>query len=72
MRTIGADSPMEVGPLGEVVQPLVLQQPRNSYTGPFHFELHVEHSTGEFKLQRAVEFLGPEARLLREEETRKK
>lgn len=71
LRTIGADSPMVVGPLGEVVQPLVLQQPRQSYTGPFHFELHVQDAARKFKLQRAVEFLGPEARLLREEETRK-
>jgi cytochrome c oxidase accessory protein FixG len=71
LRTIGVDSPVVVGPLEEVVQPLVLQQPRNSYTGPFHFELHVQDPSGKVKLQRAVEFLGPEARLLREGETRK-
>jgi polyferredoxin len=71
LRTIGTENTVVVGPLGEMVQPLILQQPRAAYAGPFHFELHVQDSTGKFKLQRAVEFLGPEARLLREDENRK-
>lgn len=73
VRRIGLDQPVEIAPLGEVVQPLILQQPRASYTGPFHFEVRVEDAAGKFHLERKVDFLGPEARLLREEaaETRK-
>ncbi len=68
---IGFDHSVEVGPLAELVQPLILQQPRRSYTGVFHFEIRVDAAAGKFRLEREVEFLGPEARLLREEEEEK-
>ena len=64
----GFDTAVEIGPLGELVQPLVLQQPRANYTGSFHFVVRVDDTEGRFHLAREVEFLGPEARLLREEE----
>jgi len=66
VRQIGLASVVEVGPLGEVVQPLVLQQARETYAGPFRFEVRVADVTGRFHLERKVEFLGPEARLLRD------
>jgi hypothetical protein len=72
LRQVGFDGVVEVGPLGEVVQPLVLQQLRAGYTGPFDFEVRVEDADGRFRLKRAVDFLGPEARLLREEEEEKR
>jgi hypothetical protein len=72
VRRTGFDAPVEVGPLGEFVQPLVLQQPRHAYDGPFRFEVRVEDLARTFHLEREVEFLGPEARLLREEEAEKK
>lgn len=72
VRRIGLDQPVEIPSLGEVVQPLVLQQPRASYTGPFHFRVRVDDAAGRFHLEREVDFLGPEARLLREEEAEKK
>jgi cytochrome c oxidase accessory protein FixG len=72
VRLSGFDAPVEVGPLGEVVQPLILQQPRAAYTGPFYFEVRVEDAAGRFHLEREIDFLGPEARLLREEEEEKK
>ncbi|MEO6001956.1 MAG: cytochrome c oxidase accessory protein CcoG [Opitutus sp.] len=62
---------VEVGPLGELVQPLVLQQPRREYVGPFEFKVSVKDAAGQYQLARDVEFLGPEARLLREEEEAK-
>ena len=68
LRRTGFDAAVEVGPLGELVQPLVLQQPRAGYTGPFRFVVQVEAAARTFMLKREVEFLGPEARLLREEE----
>lgn len=68
LRVVGFDGEVEVGGMGEMVHPLVLQQPRAEYNGPFHFVVVVRDTAGNFQLTRAVEFLGPEARLLREEE----
>ena len=68
VRRVGFETPVEVGPLAELVQPLVLLQPRQDYAGPFHFEVHVEDGAKSFSLERRVEFVGPDARLLREEE----
>jgi polyferredoxin len=72
VRQTGFETTVEVEPLGELVQPLVLQQPRAAYAGPFRFEIRIEDAARTFHLDREVEFLGPEARLLREEEARKK
>ncbi|MBI4625248.1 MAG: cytochrome c oxidase accessory protein CcoG [Verrucomicrobia bacterium] len=71
LRRVGFDTGVEVGALGELVQPLILQMPRGSYTGPFHFEVRVEDAGRKYHLEREVEFLGPEARLLREAEEEK-
>ncbi len=65
-RVVGVDRLVEVPALGEQVQPLVLLQSRATYTGPFHFQVQVEEAGGEFQLKREVEFLGPEARLLKD------
>lgn len=72
VHQLGFDHPVEIAALGELVQPLVLQQERAAYNGPFHFEVRVEDEAGHFHLDRSVEFLGPEARLLREEENQRK
>jgi polyferredoxin len=68
----GFTAPAEVAALGEIVQPLVLQQPRAGYTGPFDFAVRVRDEAGTFFIERRMEFLGPEARLLREEEAEKR
>lgn len=68
---IGFETPVEVLPLGEWVQPFILQQDRAAYTGPFEGVVVVEDVRGTFHLERKVEFLGPEPRLLREEEAGK-
>ncbi|MEI6466656.1 MAG: cytochrome c oxidase accessory protein CcoG [Verrucomicrobiota bacterium] len=72
IRMIGFDRPVTVPALGEVVQPLILQQARAAYTGPFHFEVRIEDLARSFHLERKVDFLGPEARLLRATEAPKK
>lgn len=72
IRQSGFDGSVEVGAMGELVQPLILQQSREAYSGPFQFEVRVQDVAGGFHLERAVEFLGPEARLLREEEEEKR
>jgi polyferredoxin len=71
VRQVGISTVVQVGSLEELVQPLVLQQPRETYAGPFHFEVRVADVAGRFHLERKVEFLGPEARLLREEGLRR-
>jgi hypothetical protein len=72
LRQVGFDSTVEVAPLGEVVQPLVLVQPRANYSGKFHFNVSVGDVAGRYAIVRRVEFVGPEARLLREEEKEKR
>ena len=70
MRQTGFERAVEVAPMGELVQPLVIQQPRGTYSGPFDFQINVADPNGKFQLARNVEFLGPEARLLREDTER--
>jgi hypothetical protein len=72
LRQFGFDAAIEVPALGEIAAPLVLQQPRRDYGGPFNFTVRVQDERGTFHLERNVEFLGPEARLLREEEAAEK
>lgn len=72
LRQAGFDGAIEVPALGEIASPLVLQQPRHDYDGPFNFTLRVRDERDTFHLERKVEFLGPEARLLREEEDEQK
>ena len=68
MVQMGFDAPVEIGPLGEEVRPFILQVPRASYQGPFKFTVQVRDTAGTFVLTREVEFVGPDAALLREEE----
>jgi cytochrome c oxidase accessory protein FixG len=72
LRQSGLTTAVEIPALGETVQPLVLQLPRLSYVGPFVFEIKVIDEADSFHLEREVEFLGPDARLLREEEAEKR
>lgn len=69
LRRTGFDTAVDIGPLGELVQPLILQQARGTYAGPFRFLVRVEDAAGTFHLAREIEFLGPEARWLRAEAT---
>ncbi|HWB96482.1 MAG TPA: FixG Ig-like domain-containing protein, partial [Bryobacteraceae bacterium] len=67
-RQSGFEAPVTVPAMGEEVRPLILQQPRSSYAGPFRFKVDVRDVAGNYRLEREVEFLGPDARLLREDE----
>ncbi len=66
LRQSGFSGAIEVPALGEVAAPLIIQQPRHDYQGPFHFTVRVQDEKHSFHLERKVDFLGPEARLLRE------
>lgn len=68
VHQVGLTEPVTVPPLGEEVRPLIVQIARADYTGPFRFKLEVEDTGDTVELAREVEFLGPDARLLREEE----
>ena len=57
-----------VPPLGEIVEPLILQMPRLKYQGPFQVWMSVQGRGRQIPSRAQVEFLGPDARLLREEE----
>ena len=67
----GFTAPVTIGALGEQVSPLVLHVDRQHYTGPFKFTLSVQDQSRAFILSRQVEFLGPDARLLQEEDHEK-
>jgi cytochrome c oxidase accessory protein FixG len=68
IHQVGFDGPIEIAALQEIVQPLVVQQPRPAYRGPFRLRIHIEDTAGSFTIEKQVEFVGPDARLLREEE----
>lgn len=71
-RQVGFESTVEIAPLGEIVQPLIVQQPRLTYQGPYHFRIRIEDAEHTFHLERDIEFVGPEARLLRDEEAERR
>jgi len=64
----GFEAPVTIPAMGEQVSPLVLSVDRRQYPGAFHFTVTVRDAAGTFQMSRAVEFMGPEPRLLREEE----
>ena len=68
VRQTGFAAPVTIAALAEQVSPLVLVVDRASYTGPFKFTVKVQDDARTFTLAREIEFLGPDARLLREEE----
>lgn len=68
VRQVGFEAPVEIAPLGEIVQPLILQQARSGYAGPFEIVLHLADVDRTYEMRRRVEFVGPETWLLREEE----
>ena len=63
----GFSTAVTVGPMGELVTPLVLQVPRATYSGRFHLTVEVRDEAGSFTLKREIEFVGPDPALLREE-----
>ncbi len=56
---LGDTEHIEIGPIGEVVVPLIITTPFDSFENTFQFDVSVERSDGDFKLTRTVSFLGP-------------
>lgn len=67
-RQSGLTEPVTLGPMAEQLAPLVLAVDRARYAGPFHATIEVSEAAGGFTLTRRIEFLGPDARLLQEED----
>ncbi|AOS43298.1 Putative electron transport protein YccM [Lacunisphaera limnophila] len=64
----GFDAPVQLAAQAEQVSPLVLSVDRHRYTGAFHFTVKVEDVDRTYELSRVVEFMGPDPKLLREDE----
>ncbi len=60
----GFTTTVTIGPLGEQVYPLVMQVPRSDYVGKFTFEVFLHEASGDYSLNREIEFIGPDPRLL--------
>ncbi len=71
VKQTGFGEPVTLAPLAESVSPLVLIVNRKDYTGPFHFTVRVEDAGKTYQLSRAVEFMGPDPKLLQEEDREK-
>lgn len=68
LRKSGFDAPVTLAPQAESVSPLVLLVDRKKYHGPFKFTVQVRDAARTFALARTVEFMGPDVRLLEEED----
>ena len=64
----GFRAPVTIPAMGEEVGPLVITAGRSGYHGPFHFTVTVQDEARTFELSRQVEFMGPDPKLLQEEE----
>jgi cytochrome c oxidase accessory protein FixG len=60
----GFEVPVEVASNSEEVRPLIATVSRSDYTGPFQIVLQVKAESGEVSIERPVEFLGPDPKLL--------
>lgn len=68
MERSGFTESVEVGGLAEQVLPLVLQIPRDDYAGRMPLVVTLHGESGGYTVEREIEFVGPDPRLLREEQ----
>ena len=68
LRQSGFEAPVTLAPQEETIGPIVLLADRKHYSGPFKFTVRVRDAAQTFTLAREVEFMGPDARLLEEED----
>lgn len=65
LRWTGWEGGMQVAPGAEEVRPLILFVPRDAYAGKFRLRLIISDAEGRSKVEREVEFIGPDPRLLK-------
>ena len=61
----GLTTPVTIAPMAEQVLPVVFTQSRSVYAGPFTFTLVMSDDKRSFEIRRSVDFLGPDAALLK-------
>lgn len=71
VKQSGFAAPVTLAPLAESVSPLVLIADRKGYGGSFNFTVRVEDAERTYQIARKVEFMGPEPKLLEEEDREK-
>jgi cytochrome c oxidase accessory protein FixG len=71
LATTGFAAPVTVPAMGEQVSPLVLVMRRHDYTGSFFFTVTVRDESRSYALSRTVEFMGPDPKLLEDEDREK-
>lgn len=64
LQTAGMEDGVTLGPMEETVRPFVLMVPRSEYEGTFPVRIEVTGQPGDFSVDRTIEFLGPDPRLL--------
>jgi cytochrome c oxidase accessory protein FixG len=65
LRWTGWEGGMEIAPGAEEVRPLILFVPRGAYAGKFRLRLTVTNAQGGARVEREIEFIGPDPRLLK-------
>ena len=60
----GFESRVEIPPMGEETGPIVMLLPRHAYTGRFTTTLVITDMDNSFRIERSVEFIGPDMRLM--------
>ncbi len=68
LAATGVTAAVTVPALGEQVSPLVLVMNRRNYTGSFFCTVTVRNAGRSFALTRTIEFLGPDPKLLEDED----
>ncbi len=71
VRQTGFAAPVTIAPMEESVSPLVLLVERKQYRGPFNFTVKTTNPSTGLVLSHEVEFMGPDAKLLEEEDLEK-
>lgn len=63
---------IEVAPMEGGLHTVIVRMPRAAYAGKFRFRIAVHDEAGGYALDREVEFLGPDPKLLQEDYWREK
>jgi cytochrome c oxidase accessory protein FixG len=71
VQATGLGTPVTIAPMAEEMGPVVLTIDRGRYRGPFEFVVRAGDVRRTFEVQRKVQFLGPDPKLLQEEDREK-
>ncbi len=65
---VGLEDPVLIPAMSEALRPLIVRLDRRDYEGRFHFKIECRDDKNSFELHREVEFLGPDAKMLRDDD----